>query len=57
MKKKMSEGLICMGDLLWSVMIDGLSCAIEGGMSERLTLHGQSAGALRRRLARAAFVF
>jgi hypothetical protein len=49
MKKKMSEGLICMGDLLWSFMIDGLS--------ERLTLHGQSAGAKRRRLARAAFVF
>ena len=50
MKKKMSEGLICMGDLLWSFMIDVL-------MSVRLTLHGQSAGALRRRLARAAFVF
>ena len=57
MKKKMSEGLICMSDLLWSFMIDGLRSAVEGGMSGRLTLHGQSAGALRRRLARAAFVF
>jgi hypothetical protein len=57
MKKRMSEGLICIGDLLWSSMIDGLSCSVEGGMSKRLTLHGQSAGALRRRLARAAFVF
>ena len=53
----MSEGLICMSELLWGFMIDGLSGAVEGGMCERLTLHGQSAGAQRRRLARAAFVF
>ena len=53
----MSEGLICMSDLLWSFMIDGSRSAVEGDMSGRLTLHGQSAGALRRRLARAAFVF
>ena len=57
MKKKMSEGLICMSDSMWSLMIDGLNGAVERGMSVRLTLHGQSAGAVRRRLARAAFVF
>ena len=31
MKKKMSEGLICMSDLLWSFMIDGSSWAVEEG--------------------------